>query len=456
MMNKTCGKTALICFVLALCMILGTFAGCGNAVKEETTPSEKTSASDTKQTEEEQTIIPDAQVKSADLMEGIALEGINLRRELKWDYIRTSVAPKLTDFAVRLFKQTNKNGESTLVSPLSVMLALAMTANGAEGNTLSQMESVFGMDIGTLNKALAQYRESLPQGDKYVLDIANAIWFKDDPDFAVKKDFLQKNAAWYNAGLYSAPFNDQTLEEVNAWVKIKTRGMIENILDRMPDDAVMYLVNALAFQAEWEETYSQYNVHESEFTLEDGTKKTTEFMYSEEDKYLYDEKATGFVKYFKDRKYAFASLLPDEGVKLCDYVDSLTGEKVYELLASAQDAKVNAAIPKFKSGSTINLNDVLKAMGMSDAFDAGLADLSGIGTHGDGNLYIGRVLHKTFIEVSEQGAKAGAATVAELLCGSAYDPEPPKVVILDRPFVYMLIDCETNTPFFIGTLADID
>ncbi|MBQ7647080.1 MAG: hypothetical protein IJS94_07415, partial [Clostridia bacterium] len=313
MMNKTCGKTALICFVLALCMILGTFAGCGNAVKEETTPSEKTSASDTKQTEEEQTIIPDAQVKSADLMEGIALEGINLRRELKWDYIRTSVAPKLTDFAVRLFKQTNKNGESTLVSPLSVMLALAMTANGAEGNTLSQMESVFGMDTGTLNKALAQYRESLPQGDKYVLDIANAIWFKDDPDFAVKKDFLQKNAAWYNAGIYSAPFNDQTLEEVNAWVKIKTRGMIENILDRMPDDAVMYLVNALAFQAEWEETYSQYNVHEGEFTLEDGTKKTAEFMYSEEDKYLYDEKATGFVKYFKDRKYAFAALLPNEG-----------------------------------------------------------------------------------------------------------------------------------------------
>ncbi|MBQ7647082.1 MAG: serpin family protein [Clostridia bacterium] len=387
---------------------------------------------------------------STDLM-----EGISSNREVK-DVDVSSAAAKLTDFAVRLFKQANKKGESTLVSPLSVITALAMTANGAEGETLKQMEKVFGMDIDTLNEVLSAYCEMLPQGNKYKLDIANAIWFKTDDKFSVNKNFLQKNADWYGAGLYAAPFNDQTLEEINAWVKINTRGMIEEILDQIPPDAVMYLVNALAFQAEWNEVYDERHVGERDFTLEDGTAKETEFMFSQEGLYLNDGSAEGFIKYYKDKKYAFAALLPNEGVRLSDYVDSLTGEKLYTLLSNAQKEKVNAAIPKFKSETSLELSDVLKKMGMPASFDGNISDFGGIGSYENANLYISRVLHKTFIEVAEQGTKAGAATAVEISNVTSAGPMDPKQVYLDRPFVYMLIDCETNTPFFIGTLTDIE
>lgn len=245
------------------------------------------------------------------------------------------------------------------------------------------------------------------------------------------------------------------MNEINGWVSEHTNGMIDKIVNNIPEEAVMYLVNALAFQAEWDSTYNQYSVHKGEFTLADGTKKEVEFMYSEEQKYLSDENAVGFIKYFKDHKYAFAALLPDKGVGLSDYIDSLTGEKISALLASPQDVKVNASIPKFSYDYDIELSEQLKKMGMPDAFDADKADFGKIGTHEEGNLFISSVIHKTFIEVSELGTKAGAATVVELACGSAYEPDPPKEVYLDRPFVYMLIDCETNTPFFIGSLADV-
>ena len=368
--------------------------------------------------------------------------------------LKTADNAAATDFALRLFRASNEKGKNTLISPLSVLCALSMTANGAKGETREQMEATLGMPIEELNLYISNYMNSLPNTEKYKLHLANSIWFTDDERFTVNEDFLQINADYYGAGAYKAPFDDSTLEDINNWVKKETDGMIPKVLDEIPPEAVMYLVNALAFEAEWAEIYNEYAVSDGTFTKEDGTKQSVEFMYSDESTYLEDDKAIGFKKYYKDRKYAFVALLPNEGVSVDEYIASLDGAKLNTLLNNAKHTAVSAKMPKFETEYDVEMSKVLQSMGMIDAFDGNKADFSGIGTSSAGNLRINRVIHKTFISVAEKGTKAGASTVVEVTDESA--PMEVKRVFLDRPFVYMLVDCENNLPFFIGTMMDIE
>lgn len=389
-------------------------------------------------------------VQAKDLMEGITPNNVDALDDL------SSQNADVTDFAIRLFKASNENGKNTLISPLSVLCALAMTANGAEEETLAQMEEVLGMTTDELNLYLYSYMKNLPQGDKYKLSLANSIWFTEDERFTVNQDFLQTNADYYGADIYKAPFDKQTLKDINNWVKQNTDGMIPEILDQIPPEAIMYLVNALAFEAEWSEIYEKHQVKDGEFTKEDGTKQDVKFMYGSEGTYFEDEKATGFMKRYKGGKYAFVAMLPNEGVSVSEYIASLDGESLNALLANPQYATVRTSIPKFETEYKVEMSDILQSMGMTEAFDMYNADFEGLGTSTDGNIYISRVLHKTFISVGEKGTKAGAATIVEINDCAAAEPTEPKEVYLDRPFVYMLVDCENNIPFFIGTMMDVN
>ena len=389
-------------------------------------------------------------VQAKDLMEGITPNNVDALDDL------SSQNADVTDFAIRLFKASNENGKNTLISPLSVLCALAMTANGAEEETLAQMEEVLGMTTDELNLYLYSYMKNLPQGDKYKLSLANSIWFTEDERFTVNQDFLQTNADYYGADIYKAPFDKQTLKDINNWVKQNTDGIIPEILDQIPPEAIMYLVNALAFEAEWSEIYEKHQVKDGEFTKEDGTKQDVKFMYGSEGTYFEDEKATGFMKRYKGGKYAFVAMLPNEGVSVSEYIASLDGESLNALLANPQYATVRTSIPKFETEYKVEMSDILQSMGMTEAFDMYNADFEGLGTSTGGNIYISRVLHKTFISVGEKGTKAGAATIVEMKDGAAAEPTEPKEVYLDRPFVYMLVDCENNIPFFIGTMMDVN
>ena len=391
-----------------------------------------------------------ARVKADDLMSGIVPNKVETNVDLKNN-------TGLMDFAVELFKNAEESGENTLVSPFSVLCALAMTANGADKETLAQMEQALGMPIDELNEYIYAYTNSLAQGEKYKLSVANSIWFSDRADFIPNRDFLQTNANYYGAGIYKADFSGSARDDINLWVKQKTNGMIDKIIDEIPADAVMYLINALAFEAEWASIYERSDVNKGNFFKEDNTKQPADMMYATEHSYLTDENAKGFIKYYSGGEYAFAAILPDEGVSLSDYVNSLTGEKLAEILSNKQSATVRTAIPKFKSECSYLLNDCLKDMGMTDAFSGSLADFSKLGGMDDNSgLYINRVLHKTYIEVAEKGTKAGAVTAVEMNTeGAMVMPEDIKEVYLDRPFVYMIIDTNANLPLFIGTLTEI-
>ena len=367
-------------------------------------------------------------------------------------------AAAAAEFGVRLFQTSMEEGKNTLISPLSVLHALAMTTNGADGETLAQMQQVLGMDSDDLNCYLLAYMDMLPEAEEYKMSLANSIWFKDDPNFTVNESFLQTNADYYGSSIYKAAFDEGTRNDINNWVKEHTDEMIPEILDEIPDEAVMYLVNALAFEAQWDDVYEEFQVRDGIFTKEDGTKQDVQMMHADEYKYVSDDLATGFIKYYEGRKYAFAALLPNEGVTVQKYVGSLTGSHLQQMLAAPEEIQVFTSIPKFESEYDIEMSEVLQEMGMTDAFDWRIADFSKLGTYNvDGmNICINRVLHKTFISVAEQGTKAGAATAVEMVAEGAAEIQEYREVILDRPFVYMLIDCETNLPFFIGTMMDMN
>ena len=387
-------------------------------------------------------------VQAANLMEGVTPNKVTALNDL------SDQNAAITDFAIRLFQTSEENGKNTLVSPLSVLCALAMTANGAEDETLQQMEDVLGMTTEEMNLYIYSYMQNLPQDEKYKLSLANSIWFTDHERFTVNQDFLQTTADYYGADIYKAPFNEQTCKDINNWVKEKTDGMIPSALDEIPADALMYLINALAFDAEWADIYEKYQVKDGEFTKEDGTKQQCELMYSTESNYFEDEKATGFLKYYKSGKYAFVAMLPKEGVSVSEYIASLTGESLNEMLSNPEHTTVYTSIPKFETSYSVEMTEILKSMGMTEAFDPNNADFAGLGSSTGGNISISRVIHKTFISVEEKGTKAAAVTIVEPGDGAAMEPEQPKEVYLDRPFVYMLIDCENNIPFFIGTMMD--
>ena len=364
-------------------------------------------------------------------------------------------AAAVTDFAVRLLQNLPSGEENTLLSPLSVLCALAMTENGAKGETLSQMETVFGLDLATLNHYLYAYTKSLPQGDKYQLSLANSIWLRDDAHLTVEPAFLQTNADWYGAGAFKAPFDHSTCKEINRWVEDHTNGMIDGVLDKIPAEAMLYLINALAFEAEWQSVYETTQVWQDTFTAQDGTERTVDFLHSKEYRYLSDDKASGFIKYYADNQYAFAALLPDEGVSVSDYVAGFTGEKLHDLLLNCTAEPVYTSIPKFETEYAASLAETLQSMGLTDAFDSAKADFTAMGRSENGPLFINDVIHKTYIKVDEKGTKAGAVTAVEMNVESAAPIEDPKEVNLNRPFIYMIVDTEANLPIFLGTMLDI-
>lgn len=366
-------------------------------------------------------------------------------------------AAALTGFGLELLKQNLNKEENPLVSPASVAMALGMTANGARGQTLAQMEEVLGLPVEELNRALHAWKASLPATEKCSIHLANAIWLRDSDSLTVQQDFLQAAADWYGASAYKAPFDDSTVREINGWVKKNTKEMIPSIVNEIPQDAMLYLVNALAFEAEWATVYKEHQIRDWEFALENGEKETVDMMYSTERNYLEDENATGFLKYYAGRRYAIAALLPREGMTVEEYLDTLTAEGLRAMLTAPQDVEVRARMPAFEAEYSVMLNEALRDMGMEDAFSAlpGVADFSAMGQYDGQNLYISEVAHKTYIKVDPKGTKAAAATAVLTVPSAAPAQEPQyKTVILERPFVYFLLDTDTGLPFFAGVMRD--
>ncbi len=352
-------------------------------------------------------------------------------------------------FSLFLFQQVaGADARNLLLSPLSISLALAMAANGADGATAQQMRSLLG---GYSTEQLNAYLYSWCQKQTDAVKLANSIWYRDSDSLTVYQEFLQTNVDYYNAALYKDAFDDETVKAINLWAAQNTDGQITRLLDHINDETMMILINALNFDAKWSEPYEKNQIYDDRFYSADGTKSTVKFMRSFESRYLDDGKATGFLRPYRGGRYSFGALLPNDGVGLEDYIQTLTAQTLGYTLKNAVDTEVTVHLPQFESEYSIELNDVLSAMGMPLAFgpDCDLSKMS------DWDLHISHVLHKTHIEVDEEGTKAAAVTtiVEEDWAGPAITE--PKLVKLDRPFVYFILDEATDLPIFLGTVTHL-
>jgi serpin B len=388
----------------------------------------------------------------------------NLTGKIDTDKVLEDAADIPADFAVKLLKSAiaksiNPKG-NTLLSPVSVIYALAMTQNGACEETLAQMEKVLGMTREELNAWCYAYALILANnGPNSTLKLADSVWINSSENMTVGEDFIDAVVNYYNGDIYRTQFSDTTRDVINKWISDATDGMIEKVIDTVPPDAIMYLVNALLFESKWMDQYNDGQVRDHKFTDSSGNTKKTDFMFSSENYYLHDANAKGFMKLYEDGRFAFLALLPNEDLTVNEYLNTLTGKHLYDLIMNPETKYiVDAALPKFSANYSTELSEVLGYMGMTDAFDRVKANFSDMAVLDDGsNVYISRVLHKTRIDVTQAGTKAAAVTVVEMMKATGIMPvvkEHVKVT-LDRPFIYMIVDCVNGVPLFTGTCMNV-
>lgn len=368
----------------------------------------------------------------------------------------------LSSASVKLLSELmkgNKEG-NVLISPASIDFALGMTENGAANNTLKQMEQTVNGGIGyeQMNGIMAYSSEKMENNTDVNWNVANSVWFRDNGMWDMNDDFLNNVVDYYHSEIYKAPFDTQTLNDINNWVKKETHEMIPEILSDIPDDAQMYLINAIAFEGEWAEKYEEEAIREGmDFTNIDNSISEVNMLCSSENRYFKLAGGQGFVKPYEGYEYSFVGILPEEGQTPAEYLDKLaaSGEDFSEAVRNAAYKDVYVRIPEFDLDYDIELSDAYAAMGMDEPFDPEKADFTKMMSpafEGDFAIWIGRIIHKTHIEVDRKGTKAAAATAVEMdVAGCApMDEQEIYYVYLDRPFVYAIVDNETGLPIFIG------
>ena len=373
---------------------------------------------------------------------------------------------KVKNVSMELFKESVSDGKNSMISPVSILMAMAMAENGAAAGSQTQIEKAFGCTTEELSDWLKNWMTSLKTGRNTRMNVANSFWFRDTEGLDVKEDYIKTIKDCLDAQAYKAAFDEGTKDAINNWCDENTYGMIKKVIQEISPEDIAIIVNATAFEGAWLVPYEEHQVEEGEtFYTEDGSEENADMLYSEEGFYIEgkigDKTVTGFKKSYEDG-YSFVALLPEKGTAVADCVKALDGSTFASLLNNGRYEKVKTAIPEFTSEYTVNnLISTFEKMGIKDIFSPDMADLSDMATAaapgGDAayNLYISKILHKTFIEVNRKGTRAAAVTEMVAGCTSMPRPEEIHTVRLDRPFVYAIIDDVTATPIFIGTVMSV-
>ena len=369
-----------------------------------------------------------------------------------------AVDQALTSFGLSLL-QSAREAESgpVLLSPLSAALALSIAANGADGDTLAQFETILGggVPLDELNAACAQLLSDYGDlGGSTECLIANSLW--TDPEGMIREDFIGKCRGIFDAQVFSQELSaPSVVPAVNGWVSDHTNGMIPRILSEpFNENTALLLVNALYLKNTWETEFDPNNTYLRGFYHQGSDKESMDFLNAGfvTFPYLQSETAQGAVLPYDDGRLAFFALMPEEGAEFEVWLNSLDGETFTQLLESRRDTEFRTlALPKFEAEWDGQLQDILSALGLDLAFDdTGLADFSLLGDNPNG-YFLSQVIHAAKIEVNEQGTEAAAATVVEAVGGSAAPPETGVTLIFDRPFLYGIVDLQTGVPLFFGT-----
>ena len=363
--------------------------------------------------------------------------------------IEASLVDGNTMFALDIFKQINKEDKekSIFISPFSISTALTMAYEGAGSTTKESMGKALGysgIDTDKLNESYKNLIRYQKQADNKVqINISNSLWVRDG--FNVKEEYLAVNKDVFDAKISSLDFSKQdAADRINQWISDSTKGKIEKMIEPpISSEAMMYLINAIYFKADWTERFDKKTTFSTKFHKEKGDAAEI-MMMNRKGKIEYGEgnefKAVRIP--YGSGKTSMYCILPSQGTSVNNFIEKMNLNKWKSIKESVKETEnVIIQIPRFKLEYGLKeLKDSLTALGMGEAF-SGKADFSGIG-----DVFISKVLHKAVIEVNEDGSEASSATVVEMRKGI----KEPTSFIANRPFVFVIADDETNTILFMG------
>jgi serine protease inhibitor len=282
---------------------------------------------------------------------------------------------------------------------------------------------------------------------------ANSIWYRDG--FPVLPDFVNVNKSYFDADVDSLNFTlPSAAQTINNWVDTKTNGKIPTIIDGpIPSSVVMYLINAVYFKAAWTYKYDSSNTKDAPFTCADGSIATCKLMSQEDTLAYYEDNSVQAIDIpYGDRSFSMTVLMPPAGTSIDQFASTLTQEQWNAIVTKLDSARVDLYMPKFELKFFKSLIDELKALGMGIVFDPLRADLTHISPAG---LSVSEVLHKTYVNVNEEGTEAAAVTMIGLT-NSAPSPNEPeiKVMRIDHPFIFAIREHQSGTILFIGKIVN--
>ncbi|MBP1993220.1 serpin family protein [Paenibacillus eucommiae] len=370
-------------------------------------------------------------------------------------------------FAFDLYREIQKtqadpDAKNDFLSPVSIATALAMTANGASGATLEAMEKVLhlqGIDAKERNHGYEVMLDLLTHSGKEIrLAIANSLWAKEDLSF--NKDFKQLNKDYYRAEINSLNLQaPEAADQINNWVRKHTEGKIDKIIEKPIDrDAILFLLNAIYFNANWAVPFNETATEAKTFTGPDQSKSEVQMMFSKS-KYDYLEnegsgESAGFQAVripYVGNDLSMLVFLPDKETTLEEFLKQLTPDNWNTWLGSMKPAMGELRLPRFQMEYELTLNDTLKALGMERAFDRQQADFSAMISLSD-NVFIQEVKHKSYIDVQEKGTEAAAVTSIEAKAASAEPPAASFEMEVNRPFFFAIHDKRTSSILFMGSV----
>ncbi len=377
------------------------------------------------------------------------LVNLSLGKELK---VSKKIVSANNRFACQLLSELVKREEdkNIFLSPTSISFALAMTYNGAEGETKSAMAKTLNLqelELQELNEGFFALKNLLTQPDpKVELRIANSLWARREIDF--RRDFLKRNKRYFSAWIQRLNFTDpKSPRIINDWVAKETKGKIKGIVDEIKNDMVLFLINAIYFKGKWQKEFDKKATKEGFFHLLSGDKKRVSFMnQSNRFPYLKGENFSAISLAYGKGRMCMDIFLPQD---IREFLNNLSFENLATWFKSFQEMEGDISLPRFKLEDERSLRDALAGLGMAIAFLPGKADFRKMREKGE--LFINDVKHKTFLEVNEEGTEATAVTSVEIALTAV--PERFSMVI-DRPFFFTIRDRETGLILFVGVITE--
>lgn len=363
-------------------------------------------------------------------------------------------------FALKLYQQLNDDpNKNIFMSPYSISSALAMTYAGAKGNTAQEMANTLQITPNKVHQDFQNLSKHFNQLNRkgLQLSIANALWSEKSVRFL--KAYLGLTKDFYQAEAQNLDFKKQAEKSrliINQWVEDKTQQKIKNLLPKgiINKQTRLVLTNAIYFKGQWQYKFKKSQTRKMDFIAGDKTLKGVKFMRMQRRfRYAETEDLQMIELPYKDNKMSMVVLLPKDIKGINKLSTSLTPKRYQDLMDRLYYTNVRLSLPKFKLTLNVKLKNVLKKMGMRQAFGNG-ADFSGM--TGDKSLQISEVIHKAFVEVSEKGTEAAAATavIIKTKSSAARKPRPPKIFKADHPFMFVIKDNATGSILFMGKLNE--